>query len=241
SETARDLLVSVEEAPPTTIAYGFGGEGKRITDQRSAINGTAQERFDVAPRAVFEVGRRNLFGTNRSVNLFTSGSRSVVYSLTEYRVVATFREPRLFDRPADFFVNGTLEQQHRSTFDFARRSFSANLERRFPGPYRVTGTYQLQRTHVFNVQANDPNLPLIDRTFQQFLLSSLSGTLIRDTRDDPLDAHDGNYASANGQLAPRVLGSEFGFVKSFFTAQMFRTIPHTRQLVFAGSARLGMA
>jgi outer membrane protein insertion porin family len=245
SETTRDLLVSIEEAPPTTIAYGVGAEGRRIADSRSET-GAAAERFDIAPRALFEIGRRNLFGANRSANLFTSVSRSVrsgnqTTNPTEYRVVATFREPRLFDLPADAFVNGTLEQQHRSTFDFARRSFSANVERRFPGPYRITGTYQLQRTRVFNVKSDDPNLPLIDRTFPQFLLSSFSASLIRDTRDDPLDTRNGNYASANGQLAAQAIGSELGFVKSFFTAQMFRTVPHTRSLVFAGSARLGMA
>jgi outer membrane protein insertion porin family len=240
SATMRDLLVSVEEAPPTTIGYGFGGEGRRLAANTET---GATERVDIAPRALFEIGRRNLFGRNRSANLFTSVSRSLVSNLTEYRAVATFREPRLLDTAADAFVNGTLEQQHRSTFDFARRSFSANVERRFPGPYRVTGTYQLQRTRVFNlkVDENDPNLPLIDRTFPQFLLSSFSGSLIRDTRDDALDTHDGTYASANSQLAASAIGSEVGFVKSFFTAQLFRTLPHARRAVFAGNARLGTA
>jgi outer membrane protein insertion porin family len=236
--TTRDLLVSVEEAPPTTIGYGFGAEGRRLA---ASTESGATERVDIAPRALFEIGRRNLFGRNRSANLFTSVSRSIVSNLTEYRAVATFREPRLLDTAADAFVNGTLEQQHRSTFDFARRSFSANVERRFPGPYRVTGTYQLQRTHVFNLKIDDPNLPLIDRTFPQFLLSSFSGSLIRDTRDDPLDTHDGTYASANSQLAANAIGSEVGFLKSFFTAQLFRTLPRTRRIVFAGSARLGTA
>jgi outer membrane protein assembly complex protein YaeT len=240
NETTRDLLVNVEEGPLTTIGYGFGAEGRRLA--QTTDTGTT-ERFDVAPRALFEVGRRNLFGKNRSVNLFASVSRSLVSPLTEYRVVATLREPRLFDTPADAFLNGTVEQQHRSTFDFARRSLSASVERRFPGPYRITGAYQLQRTRVFNLVAgqNDPNFPFIDRAFPQFLLSSFSGSLIRDTRDDALDTHSGNYFSANGQLAAHAIGSEVSLVKSFFTAQMFRTISHTRPIVFAGSARLGLA
>src|SRR5262249_46472820 len=53
SETTRDLLVSIEEAPPTTIAYGVGADVRRIADSRSE-SGAATERFDVAPRAVFE-------------------------------------------------------------------------------------------------------------------------------------------------------------------------------------------
>jgi outer membrane protein insertion porin family len=240
-ETARDLLITVEEAPVTTIAYGVGAEGNRLAETNE--DGTVTERFDIAPRALFEIGRRNLFGKNRSINLYTSISRTLVSKLTEYRVVGTFREPRLFDTAADAFLNLTVEQQHRSTFDFSRRSFSASVERRFSGPYRVTGTYQLQRTHVFNllIPPTDPNFPLIDRAFPEYRLSSFSGSLIRDTRDDALDTHRGNYLSANAQLAAEAIGSEIGLIKSFYTAQMFRTIPRTTRLVFAGSARLGLA
>ena len=241
AETARDVLITVEEAPVTTIAYGIGAEGNRLAISNE--DGTVTEQFDIAPRVLFEIGRRNLFGKNRSINLYTSVSRSVRSKLTEYRVVGTFREPRLFDSAADAFLNVTIEQQHRSTFDFARRSFSANLERRFSGPYRVTGSYQLQRTRVFNqiYLPDDPNAPLIDRAFPQYLLSSFSGSLIRDSRDDALDTHTGNYMSANGQLAAEAIGSEIGLIKSFFTAQMFRTVPRTNRVVFAGSARVGLA
>jgi outer membrane protein insertion porin family len=241
AETARDVLITLEEAPVTTIAYGIGAEGNRLATSNE--DGTVTEQFDIAPRALFEVGRRNLFGKNRSLNLYTSVSRSVRSNLTEYRVVGTFREPRLFNSAADAFLNVAFEQQHRSTFDFERRSFSANVERRYSGPYRVTGTYQLQRTRVFNqiYAADDPNAPLIDRAFPQYLLSSFSGSLIRDSRDDALDTHTGNYMSANGQLAAEAIGSEIGLIKSFFTAQMFRTVPRTNRVVFAGSARLGLA
>jgi outer membrane protein assembly complex protein YaeT len=239
AETLRDLLITVEEAPVTTIAYGVGAEGNRLAETNP--DGTVTERFDIAPRALFEVGRRNLFGKNRSINLYTSISRTLVTKFTEYRIVGTFREPRLFDTAADAFLNLTIEQQHRSTFDFSRRSFSASVERRFSGPYRVTGTYQIQRTHVFNLNVAPEDLPLIDRAFPDYLLSSFSGSLIRDTRDDALDTHRGNYLSANGQLAAQAIGSEIGLVKSFFTAQMFRTVPRTNGLVFAGSARLGLA
>jgi outer membrane protein assembly complex protein YaeT len=239
-QASRDLLVTIEEAPPTTIGYGAGVEGSRSVIG-SDETGAAKERLDFAPRALFEISRRNLFGRNRSASLFTSISRSVRYSLTEYRAVATFREPRLFDTAADAFINGTLEQQHRSSFDFSRRSLSADVQRRFSGPYRATGTYQLQRTSVFNLKVEDADLPLIDRTFQQFLLSSFSGSIIRDTRDDQVDTKDGTYLSASAQLAAEAIGSEVGFVKSSFTGQLFRILPHTNQIVFAGNARLGAA
>ena len=62
-----------------------------------------------------------------------------------------------------------------------------------------------------------------------------------DTRDDAVDPGAGQYLSLNGQLAALRIGSEVGFVKSFFTAQAFRTVPRTNRIVLAGSARLGIA
>jgi outer membrane protein assembly factor BamA len=239
NETTRDILVSVEEAPPTTIGYGAGVEARRAVVGTES-DGSARERFDVAPRALFEVSRRNLFGRNRSASLFTSVSRSTRYSLTEYRVVATFREPRLLDTAADAFINGTLEQQHRSSFDFARRTLSASIQRRFPGAYSALGSYQLQRTRVFNQQVTG-DFNLIDRAFPKFLLSSFAGTLIRDTRDDQVDAKAGTFVSASAQLASEAIGSEFGFVKTSVTGQLFHRLPHTNEIVFAGNARVGLA
>ena len=104
----------------------------------------------------------------------------------------------------------------------------------------MSGSYQLQRTTVFDEKLG-ADQPLIDRVFSQFRLSSFSSSLIRDTRDDPVDPSRGEYASANGQLAARAIGSEIGFVKSFFTAQAFRTLPHTDRVVLAASARVGLA
>ncbi len=105
---------------------------------------TSKRRFEVAPRAFFEVGRRNVFGKNRSVNFFSSLSlhppRDDGTSITEYRVVGTFREPRVFNTSADAFLNATFEQQMRSSFNFARRSFSADVARHLTPQVSVTGS-----------------------------------------------------------------------------------------------------
>jgi outer membrane protein insertion porin family len=243
-ENRRDLLVTIEEAPPTTIGYGGGMEG-RIKVVADDEGGPATEQLDLAPRAFFEVGRRNLFGSNRSANLFTSVSlhskHSTAAGVTEYRVVGTFREPRLFNTAADAFVNMTVEQQIRSSFNFKRQSGSAVIARHLTRAISATGNYQIQRTSVFDVTVDPADLPLIDRTFTQFLVSSFSASVIRDTRNDPVDPASGEYMSGNGQVAARAIGSEVGFVKSFFTAQLFRALPTANRMVVAGNARIGMA
>jgi len=245
-ENLRDLLVTIEEALPTTVGYGGGLEGRlRVVD--ASEGAPAKEVFEVAPRAFFEIGRRNVFGKNRSASFFSGIAlhppHDALPTFTEYRVVGTYREPRVFDTGADAFINTTFEQQTRSSFNFARRSLSAEIARRITRAISAQTSYQIQRTEVFDerLDPTDPLLPLIDRIFPQVRLSSFSGALIRDTRSDPVDPAGGDYVSANAQLAARAIGSQVGFVKSFFTAQAFRQIPHTNRIVFAANARLGLA
>ncbi len=69
-QNRRDVVITVEEAPVTTISYGGGLEGgKRLV--RSSETADAVEEFEFAPRGFFQMGRRNLFGKDRSLDLFT--------------------------------------------------------------------------------------------------------------------------------------------------------------------------
>jgi outer membrane protein insertion porin family len=241
-ETTRDLLVTVEEAPPTTIGYGGGVEVGQVVTASAQDTTVAHNQLDFAPRAFFQIGRRNLFGKNRSLSFFSSVAFHSDESSAnlEYSAIGTYREPRIFDTAADAFVNLTFEQQRRSSFNFRRRSLSADLARKLTRTVSITGSYQIQRTTVFD-EKPDADKPLIDRVFSKYRLSSFSASLVRDTRDDVVDPTRGAYGSVSGQIAARAIGSEIGLVKSFFTAQAFRTLPHTRGIVFAGSARVGLA
>ncbi len=251
-ETTRDLLVTVEEAPATTVGYGGGLEAVQAIGTNSA--GIAQTEIDFAPSAFVEITRRNLFGKNRSVNLFgrvspyfsgTDASSPVgagAFGFTEYRALASFREPRVLSTGADASLTAVIEQQHRASFNFGRKSFIAEAGRQLPHGVSINGSYQIQKTRLFDEQlANESDQQLIDRLFPQVLLSSFSSSIAWDTRDDVLDPGAGGYLSANGQLAGRAIGSEVGLAKTFFTAQAFRTLPHTRRVVFAANTQIGLA
>jgi outer membrane protein insertion porin family len=252
-ETRRDLVVTVDETPATTIGYGGGAE---VSPRTGAADGGAVERLEVRPRAFFEIGRRNLFGKNRSVSLFTRLSLrsddtpaaqgvepadASRFGFAEYRVLGTFREPRVFDTQADAFLAGTIEQHIRPSFKFARRAFSAELARAITPTTSVSGSYEIQRTRLFDDVINEDEARLIDRVFPQVRLSSFSVSAVRDTRDDQLSPTLGRYVSVSTQFAARRIGSEVGFVRSFATAQLFRLVPRTGGAVFAASARLGLA
>jgi outer membrane protein insertion porin family len=156
-------------------------------------------------------------------------------------VLGTYREPGVFHTSADAYVAGMLEQQIRSSFNFARRSATVEIARHVTRNVSLSGSYQIQRTRVFDERFNEEDRLWIDRLFPQFRLSLFQSSLIRDTRDDPVDPSTGHYLSANAQLAMRAIGSEVEFVKSFLTAQAFRVVPRTNRVVFAADARVGLA
>jgi outer membrane protein insertion porin family len=234
----RDLLVTVEEAPASTIGYGGGFEVQQIVTRDA--QGVATTSLEFAPRASFELGRRNLFGKNRSANLFASVAEHLNNLPTEYQLLGTYREPHLFDTAADAFVTATIEQVHRTSFNFTQQSATATVARHITRDVSASVSYQIQKTAVFDEQVTANQL-LIDRVFSNVLLSSFSGSTIRDTRSDAVDPRSGDYFSANAQVAGRSIGSAVGFAKSFFTAETFRTLPRSRGIVFAADARFGLA
>lgn len=253
AEGRRDLLVTVEEAPATTIGYGGGLEaGRRLL--RTSTGGAPDERVEVAPRGFFEVGRRNLFGGNRSVSLFTRLSLRLrsdpvltrdgeqpATDFNEYRVLGTYRQPRLLAN-ADLVASAFLEQGARTSFDFNRRGVRAELARRLSPSLSVAGRYSLDRTKVFNESFTDEEeSSIIDRVFPQVRLSSFSSSIVHDTRDDVLAPSSGALIGLDGELTARALGSEVGFVKGFAQGFFYRRLAGRRGVVLATGVRLGLA
>ncbi len=251
---ARDVLVSVEEAPSTTVGAGVGVEGGRRLRGEVDSGGRAVESLDLAPRASFEVSRRNLWGKNRSVSLFMrgvlrSGDGSVVgggsgdgLGLREYRVLGTFREPRALGSMSDLVVTGLFEQAVRSAFNFNRRGARAELVHRLSPILSVSGRYSVEKTRLFNERIREEDRLDIDRLFPRVRISAFSGSLQRDTRDDPLNPRSGSLFLVDSVVAARrPLGSEVGFVKSYVQGFWFRRLPGARETVFAAGARLGLA
>jgi outer membrane protein insertion porin family len=245
----RDVIVNVEEAPQTTIGFGGGVE----LDRRRRLTGPEQQATDVtefAPRGFFEIGRRNLGGRDRSANLYSRlslrpgsdpGDRDL-FGFLEYRVVATYREPRALGSFGDLVVTAAAEQGARTGFNFSREGLTAELTHRFSPTVRGSGRYSFSTTGVKDfdeTQTEDIQLS-VDRVFPQVRLSTFSAGILRDTRDDLLDPQRGTLLAADGALAARAFGSEVGFIRTFLQGFVYKNLgrPH---LVLAGGARLGLA
>jgi len=267
-EARRDVLVEVEESPPTVLGFGGGLEGGSLLT--SGPNGVAEEHFEVAPRGFFQIGRRNLWGKNRRVDLFTRLAvrprdapavfvpvavvdplgvepllppvQDVSGGFYEYRVLGQFREPRAFDTSSDLLITGIVEQARRSSFNFARKEGRVEVGFRLSKEYSVISYYSFQRARIFDERFTpDAPPPLIDRLFPAVRLSKISGSLIRDTRNDLLDPSSGTLMITEGELAARGLGSEVGFLQTYLQGFYYRQLPARRRVVLALGARVGAA
>ena len=245
-EDRRDVLVTVEESPATTLGYGVGVEFQKV------------ETSEFAPRGFLELGRRNLWGRNRSINLFsrvslrrrsdsattttttTAASADGSQTALEYRAYATYREPRVLRGSADLQVAAGFEQGSRTSFSFRHRSVRVNLSHRMGPAWTVLGQYSIQQNNIFEDRIDPADRQLIDRLFPQVRIGSLSVSAVRNTRDDIFDPGSGSLVGLNGELALRPLGSQVGFAKTFLQGFIYRQLPTKRRIVAAGGVRLGL-
>jgi outer membrane protein assembly complex protein YaeT len=242
----RDVIITVEEALVTTIGYGGGLEGGRRTVV--APDGTAAEEYQFAPRGFFEVSRRNLFGRDRTLNLFTRVSFAKDnnadggggYGFNEYVARLTYAERRVFNTLANGTISGGVEQARRPSFDYNRHGASATLTRRLSQTLAVNGRYTIDNTTLLRIRSEEFSEQDIDRLFPQVLLSSFSSSLIRDTRSDSIEPNAGSLVGVDVEVAARAIGSEVGFIKSFIQGFNYRRLGGSA-IVGAFGGRIGLA
>jgi outer membrane protein assembly factor BamA len=138
-------------------------------------------------------------------------------------------------------ISLTSEQAIRTSFNFIRRSATAEFLRPVTPRVSLLGRYSLEWTRLFDEVIPVAEQPLIDRLFPQVRLSIFSGGAVWDRRDDQINPRTGGQMNANLDVAVVPLGSEVGFAKFFAQGSIFRTIPATRQLTFAGRLQVGLA
>ncbi len=252
SGNRQDILVTVDEAPMTTISYGGGAEANQVL-RATGPSGEARTEIEFAPRGFFNIGRRNVGGRNRTVDLYTRLSlhrqdgnpddptdTPSGLAFPEYRVVGTFRQPRAF-WSSDVVVTAATEQGVRSSFNFARKGVNADMLRRLSPSIRVSGRYSFNTTRTFDEQLDEEEQATIDRVFPQVRLSAFSGAVARDTRDSVIDPSRGNFLSAEGTLAARSLGGQVGFLKTYLQGLWFRQLTSRRPVVLATRGAIGLA
>ncbi len=248
-ENTVRITISLQELPATVLGGGGGLEvGNRA---RQVEGGGVEEELEFAPRAFFEIGRRNLGGRNRDLSFFSRvalkaqtlrEAEDLGLGFNEYRVTATYRERYAFRSATDVLVGITSEQAVRPTFSYVRQAANADALHYLSSRVSVSGRYALEFTRLFD-RIPDPQDYLIDRFFPQLRLSTLTSGILWNRRNDPVAPTRGFQLGANGDLALQAIGSEVGFVKGFFQGSYFYPLKDERdkRIVIATRGQIGVA
>jgi outer membrane protein assembly complex protein YaeT len=210
-ERRRDVVVTVEEAPRTTVAWGVG------YSEQDLLRGSV------------EVTRRNLNGLGRTASVFVRGS------FRGSRFLLNLREPWLFGRNLDSFLTAFWEEENRKSFDYNRKGGVAQVGQSLDDRTTLIYRYLYQDTNVFNVEVPPEE---IDRQFRTYSVSGPAFSVVWDTRDDPLEPRRGAFAATDLQLSAGAFGGS-SHLKGFFQVADIRRARADLALVV--SLRLGLA
>ena len=245
-QTDEDALVKVHEAQRNQIAYGFGFEvshrGGNIPSGTVAVPGlptiglgsnqiAPSQALYASPLGSIDFTRRNMRG------MAEAASASILLSRLDQRALATYLQPHFMGSSWSSLSSFSVERTSENPlFAASLGDLSFQVEKlvRRETHTRLQLRYDFNKTVLSHLLV--PELVLSeDRSIH---LSTLASTLIRDTRDKPLDAHKGIFSTLDLRITPAALGSSATFAKIFGQYAFYKPV---HSLVFANSVRLGLA
>ena len=242
----KNVLLQTTEAKRWDITYGFGFQAQTGTPYRntpsaayliqqglnpSTFNSSANGHFGISPNFIFDISRINLRGTNQSVTLRTN------YGTLEQQAILVYQNPGLFKNP-NFDASlsgGYTSSQNVTTFAASSLFATARVTQRVSKPTTLIYSFSYREVKV------DPNsiqvsLSLIPLLSQPARVGGPGLNYIRDTRDDPLDAHRGTFNSVQLFLSDSIFGSQANFSRIDITNSSYWTFGK-RRWVFARETR----
>lgn len=226
----KNVLFQLKEAKRYTFNYGFGIEIGTGVNQGQGTS--AQGQTGVSPRVSFDVTRLNFRGRDQSIIFKSRVGR------LQQRVLLTFDSPRFFDLPKwKWTVSGFYDNTRDvNTFTSERLEFATQLEQKVNKAITMLYRFSYRRVRASDFPQNfDQNL--ISLNSQPVRVGIPSITLLRDRRDDPIDATKGNYTIADLGVASSYFGSEANFGRLFIQNSTYHRFK--KRFVFARSTRLG--
>jgi len=245
TQTAEDVLVKLHEARQNDIRYGFGFEvvnrGGSIPSGTIALPGlppvglpssfkTSQKTF-WGPRITFQYTRHNFRGLGETLTFAALGARLV------QRGSASYVNPHFVGTNwgSNLTVSGERNNEN-PIFTSRLGDFGFQLER----PLNASATQTLSLRYDYRQTAlTDLLVPdLVSPEDRHVRLSTLSGTYVRDTRDQALDAHKGMYQTADLGFNPTALGSSVNFARLRAQQAYYKGVG--KGIVWANSLRIGV-
>ncbi len=245
-QTDEEALIKVHEAKRNSITYGIGFEATRRggsvpsgtvaipslpTIAASTNNIVPSQATFVSPRGSIEYTRRNFRG------LGETGEISLLASQLDQRALASYSDPHFRNTQWSALTTFSLERTTENPLFAARLGDGAFQLERILNQAKTT---RLQIRYDFNkTRLSELLVPqLVLQQDRNVRLATVSATLIKDTRDKPLDAHHGVYGTVNLGITPTAFGSSANFAKLYGQYAYYHPIGG---MVWANSIRLGLA
>jgi outer membrane protein assembly factor BamA len=191
----------------------------------------SQKSF-IGPRGTFQFTRHNIRGRAETATL------SLVASRLDQRLGLTYADPYLHGSEwSSLFSISTERTTENPIYTALLQQASFQIERQLNKKHtaKLVAGYSYARTDLSNILIPELVLP----QDQRVKLSTIYTQYIRDTRDNPLDAHRGWYQTLNFGVTPTAFGSSSSFVRFLGQTSFYR--PVKPWLTWATQFRLGLA
>jgi outer membrane protein insertion porin family len=246
SQNVQQVLVRVHESKRNTMDVGGGLEvvprSGNIPVGSVAVPGippvslgdnfTVSQKSFIGPRGSLQLARRNIRGRAEIATLGLVGSR------LDQRATFTYADPDLHGTSWSSLLSLSTERTTQNPIYTAFLQLAAfqvekSLDRKHTK--KIVSGYSYQRTDLSNILIPELVLP----QDQRVRTSTVFIRYVRDTRDNPLDAHHGQYQTLNFGVTPTVFGSSSSFVRFFGQSSFYK--PLRPWLTWANNFRLGLA
>jgi outer membrane protein insertion porin family len=245
TQSDEEALVKVHEAKRNSITYGFGFEisrrGGNVPTGSVAVPGLPtiglhgaevlpSEKTFVSPTGSIEYTRLNMRGRAQTVSVSLSLAR------LDQKALATYIDPHFRLSSWQALTSLSFERTTENPLFQARLEDASLQFQRFLDKKKI---HQLQLRYDFNhTTLSELIVPeLVLPPDRDVRLSYVSGTIIEDTRDKPLDAHRGVYSTVDFRVVPTAFGSSANFTRLFSQYAFYKPV---HGMVFANSVRLGL-
>jgi outer membrane protein insertion porin family len=219
-EPYKNVLLQLTEARRWTLTYGFGFEAQTGEPQNNCAGARAggvacspNGKTGVSPRVLADITRNGLFGREQSASL------EGTYGLLEQSIELLYQVPHIEGAQNFGFSisGGYANSEDVATYVASRLSGDLRLTQNFLAP-----TSFFSKANTFIYELNFRRVKVASDTLQVYpaeisalatatRVSGPSFTWIRDTRDEPMDAHRGTYTSFQEFLSDRDFGAQAEF------------------------------
>jgi outer membrane protein insertion porin family len=193
---------------------------------------TVSQKSFIGPRGTFQFTRHNIRGRAETATI------GLVASRLDQRLSINYADPYLHgSRWSSLFSISTERTTENPIYTALLQQASFQVERQLDKKHtqKLVAGYSYQKTDLNNILIPELVLP----QDQHVKLSTVYTQYIRDTRDNPLDAHRGWYQVFNFGVTPTAFGSTSSFVRFLGQTSFYR--PVKPWLTWANNFRLGLA